>query len=106
MSQNKKMCILVNPAVYEELTKTANARFQSTSSLISQRLTASTLFIEQSRSLNPYPSDIFTEMPEEDWRKVAEALQTAGLSSERVFGNWGRRVWNNCIETIIKKFFE
>ena len=102
----KKMCILVDESIYEKLTKSADKRYQSTSSLISQRLSVTTDLIEKSRELNPYPDDIFTPMTAEEWQKVTKALQDAGISPDKVFGNWGRRVWSNCTETILKEFLD
>jgi len=55
---------------------------------------------------NPYPEDIFLPMTSEDWSRVTKLLQENGIVPDKVFGNWGRRVWNNCIDSILKEFQE
>lgn len=59
--------------------------------------------IEEIKRNNPYPEDIFIEP---NWKKVTSTLKKAGLSPDAIFGSWGRQVWNNCCEDIIKKLSE
>lgn len=55
---------------------------------------------------NPYPPDIFTEPTTKEWRKLHKLLEKNRLMSERFFGSWGRRVWDNCIYTVMKRLNE
>ena len=57
---------------------------------------------DQSRSENPYPVSIF---PDRDVEPAVEALQAAGIVPDSVFGNWGRIVWNNCLEKVEEQGF-
>ena len=41
---------------------------------------------------NPYPEKIF---PDRDTKAALEAIRAAGLSTDAVFGSWGRQVWAN-----------
>ena len=58
--------------------------------------------IKNLRKNNPYPADIFTEPTKAQWDKVTKVLKRNNISSDAVFGSWGRRVWNMCIEDFEK----
>ena len=49
---------------------------------------------------NPYPEEMFPTLSEDDSVKIALLIGDNGYSPDRVFGNWGRSVWNNCIEAV------
>ena len=57
-------------------------------------------WIDHIRNGNPYPSDIFTEPSEEEWKSAAKILTENGISPDRIFAKWGRMVWGNCINDI------
>ena len=56
--------------------------------------------IEAMRYLNPYPSDVFTEPTEAEWKAVAPLLIKNGIVPDRIFAKWGRMVWDNCVNQI------
>ena len=58
---------------------------------------------QQAEATNPYPEDIFPPM---DLKMAANTLVTAGISPDRVFGNFGRDVWNNCREATLREVGE
>ncbi len=60
--------------------------------------------ISDLRAANPYPVDVFTEPTNEEWRDVGKFLEENGRSSGRIFGKWGRMVWENCIATMEEYF--
>lgn len=47
---------------------------------------------------NPYPESIFSPMTSEEVKEAGDALTKAGISPDRVFGNWGREVWDNALQ--------
>ena len=57
-------------------------------------------WIDYVRKRNPYPSDVFTEPSEEEWKSAAKILTEHGISPDRIFAKWGRMVWNNCINNL------
>ena len=56
--------------------------------------------IEYMRGLNPYPEDLFTPIKDKELKAIVKLLQDNGHSSDCLFGNWGRKVWNNCISKL------
>jgi len=44
---------------------------------------------------NPYPEDIFPDM---DLSEASTRLRLAGIVPDRVFGVWGRKVWDRSLE--------
>jgi len=52
------------------------------------------------RELNPYPSDVFLEPLDEDWKGIGNFLAEHGKNPDRIFAKWGRMVWNNCADVI------
>ena len=52
------------------------------------------------KDANPYPIDVFREPTDDEWHEVGKFLADNGRSPERIFGKFGRMVWNNCIEMI------
>lgn len=47
---------------------------------------------------NPYPANIFIEPTEKQWKKASQVLRKNKIVPDAIFGSWGRRVWNLCIE--------
>ena len=56
--------------------------------------------IEAIREDSPYPADIFIEPTKEEYKKMREALKSAGLTPDKFFGSHGRVVWNNCLDVV------
>jgi hypothetical protein len=52
------------------------------------------------KAWNPYPDDIFTEASHEDLSEATKALENAGLVSDKIFGMWGRIVWDNACKKL------
>jgi len=52
------------------------------------------------RNINPYPIDIFPDPSENDTKDLGNFLHEHGRNSERIFGWWGRKVWNNCLDDL------
>jgi len=48
----------------------------------------------------PYPQNVFPDM---DLGEVSKLLQEHDICPDRVFGNWGRMVFNNTIRAILKE---
>lgn len=47
---------------------------------------------------NPYPEDVFVELSEIEQEAFNEFLEDGGWIPDRVFGSFGRKVFNNAIE--------
>ena len=47
---------------------------------------------------NPYPEYVFIPIPDKELKKIVKLLKANGYSPDCLFGNWGRTVWNNCVE--------
>ena len=58
--------------------------------------------IQQLKSQNPYPESVFTEPTESEVALVGSLIVQSGFSSDRIFGWWGRKVWNMCCEQLEK----
>jgi len=56
--------------------------------------------LQTMKRLNPYPEDIFTPPTDEEIKKAMLCLRENGFSTERLFGWWGRNVWNFCVEKL------
>jgi len=56
--------------------------------------------VEGLRAQNPYPESVFTPMTKDQEYFAANLLIVpgAGIFPDKVFGCWGRRVWNNCCD--------
>lgn len=52
---------------------------------------------------NPYPEDVFLPM---NLKIASDALVKADLSPDQVFGNWGRKVWNDATEAALMEVGE
>jgi ABC-type glycerol-3-phosphate transport system substrate-binding protein len=48
-------------------------------------------------SINPYPIDVFPEKTDDDWKDVGKILKENGKNPDRIFGQFGRMVYMNCI---------
>jgi len=60
--------------------------------------------LEELQKANPYPEDIFTPMTAKEIKSYVKLLTDNGFSSDKIHGNWGRKVWNNCHDKIKKQF--
>ena len=50
--------------------------------------------------LNPYPEDVFLPRSKEEMKAVADIIAKAGYSTDAVFGQFGRQVWNNAVQKL------
>jgi len=58
-------------------------------------------FLENFLKNNPYPENIFTPIPEEDFTKINDLLKKEmGYPIDRLFGNMGRRVYQTIGEDL------
>ena len=53
--------------------------------------------IKNIKEMNPYPSDVFLEPSDEDWKNIGKFLAKHGKNPDRIFAKWGRMVWENCV---------
>ena len=51
---------------------------------------------------NPYPESVFPALNDEELEIVVKAIQSTGFTSDRVYGSWGRRVWDNAVRDVIE----
>ena len=51
---------------------------------------------------NPYPESVFPTLNEEEIAIVVKAIQSTGFTSDRVYGAWGRKVWDNTMRDVIE----
>ncbi len=58
--------------------------------------------LTEARARNPFPEDIFTASTDDEYKLLKKVVKDAGLIQDKFFGSFGRRVWNNCINTIEK----
>ncbi len=56
--------------------------------------------LNKAKLKNPYPEDIFIEPSKEEYIIVQKIFKDVGLIQDEFFGAYGRKVWNNCINTI------
>lgn len=49
---------------------------------------------------NPYPEKVFPEPTKEEYALMKKALSKYGLTPDKFFGSFGRRVWSNCIAAV------
>lgn len=59
--------------------------------------------IKEVKKSNPYPEDVFIEPTTKQYAMLYQYLDSQGLTLDKFSGTWGRRVWNNCCDTIIEK---
>jgi len=52
---------------------------------------------------NPYPEDIFPIPTKQEWKKFHKILEEKNLTQDKFFGYFGRLVWNNCKERLLKE---
>ena len=50
--------------------------------------------------LNPYPIDIFLPRSKTEMKAVSDLIAKAGYSPDAVFGQLGRFVWKNAVQTL------
>jgi len=60
-------------------------------------------FVSEVRKKNPYPDDIFIEPSKKDWKEITSFLKSKGFSPDAIFGSWGRDVWNNCCDEMVRE---
>lgn len=58
---------------------------------------------QNERLQNPYPESVFPPM---DLKPVSDYLIAGDYSPDRIFGNWGRQVWDNATKTVLKEVGE
>jgi len=51
---------------------------------------------------NPYPESVFLPIPKETMNDVLKLIRDNGYSTDSLYGNWGRQVWENCRQKVIK----
>lgn len=56
--------------------------------------------IEEMKKMNPYPESVFIPIKEKEMAKVIKLLVDNGHSPDALYGHWGRKVWNNCIDKV------
>ena len=52
---------------------------------------------------NPYPENIFPDLDADSQSAVNFAISGLGLTPDRVFGSWGRQVWENLCREMEKR---
>lgn len=50
---------------------------------------------ERAEQEQPYPETVFIEPTSEQYKEAHAALVALGMSSDKLHGAWGRRVWHN-----------
>jgi hypothetical protein len=55
------------------------------------------------KKTNPYPKGIFIEPTKKQCAKIHQCLVDRGLTLDKFSGAFGRRVWETCCDTIIKR---
>jgi len=56
--------------------------------------------IKELTEANPYPEDTFLPRTDEEMKKAANLIKKGGLSPDGIFGNFGRRIWQNAIDAL------
>jgi hypothetical protein len=56
--------------------------------------------VNELREFNPYPESVFIPISDEDMKQFIDYITKYGYSSDAIFGNWGRLVWNNCCDKL------
>ena len=64
------------------------------------------IILAEVRKNNPYPKTVFLERSNEDWEKLHKLCNENGLCLDGFMGDHGRRVWDNCIDEILKAMKE
>jgi hypothetical protein len=62
--------------------------------------------IQELQNSNPYPEDVFTSMTTKELKSIIRLLKVNGYSTDCLYGNWGRKVWNNCVNKVRELFEE
>lgn len=52
------------------------------------------------REENPYPTSVFSEVSDMEKQAVSDLLIKNGYSPDRIFGSFGRGVWDRCCKQI------
>ncbi len=60
--------------------------------------------IEELKDANPYPENIFLPIADERIREIVKLLNGNGYSTDSLYGNWGREIWNNCVNKLNELF--
>jgi len=56
--------------------------------------------IKELRESNPYPEDVFIPISNEVMASASKILKDLNFSPDAIFGQWGRKVWNNCCDKV------
>jgi hypothetical protein len=56
--------------------------------------------VEIMEAFNPYPGSAFPEPSQDEYDAMKTALFDAGLTPDKFFGSFGKRVWQNCINCL------
>ena len=62
--------------------------------------------LKELRKANPYPEDIFPKRTTLEYAKFNTALAEAGITPDGFFAQYGRDLWNQCIEKLIELITE
>ena len=55
---------------------------------------------------NPYPESMFPPLTAEENSIVVKAIEATGFTPDRVYGSWGRYVWDTCYRDTLKEVGE
>ena len=58
--------------------------------------------VKELSEFNPYPESVFIPIKGETIQNVVRLLNANGYSTDSLYGNWGREVWNNCVYKLKK----
>jgi hypothetical protein len=56
--------------------------------------------IKEIKEKNPYPSNVFLEPTDEEWKEIGKFLAENGKNPDRIFAKFGRIVWENCVNAL------
>ena len=56
--------------------------------------------VKELRESNPYPEDVFIPISNEVMASASKFLKDLNFSPDAIFGQWGRKVWNNCCDKV------
>ncbi|RLG43119.1 MAG: hypothetical protein DRO01_00050 [Thermoproteota archaeon] len=104
MEQFKKLNIITNVSdeEFREVLKSIYKDIVEDVLSIINGLIGKTIKLVESK--NPYPEDIFTDPTQKEWETMKKLFRKRGLSPDKFFGSFGRKVWLNCVFTLKKEF--
>ena len=62
--------------------------------------------LEEVLKENPYPESAFPEPTDEQLKKAVSLISQSPISSDRLHGSWGRKVWQFAIEKVLDRLKE